>query len=701
MTSGRGRTADNHQVWLRTLFPGARLSMSPTPPKTDVHAPPTSRLDRLLPGALFAMGVMNAALWWDGLHSATGMNTTAMAVAGMALLGSLGAWALRLAERRAQRQSAERASQARHVEQTRSDERWAMAFDGASEALILCDAAGVALKCNAAAVALLGVPASSMLGQPLAAWLQLQLPPAGGGTAGGRLQRAGGDAIPVAVEVSQAADHGAAERLLRLRDLTDQRDVSQKLAALANFDSLTGLPNRELFRDRLGAAMARARRSGQPMALMFLDLDRFKVVNDSLGHAVGDDLLRHVSLTLSSCLRSVDVVARSTEDPVTISRLGGDEFTVIVEAIGGADDAAMIARRMLEALSTPFVTGEEEIVVSASIGISMYPTDDVDLDGLLRHTDMAMYRSKSMGRNTFSFFSDDLNTAVKARMSLEGSLRRAIERNEFVLYYQPKADLHTGKVVGVEALLRWDCPGKGMVPPDRFIAVLEDTGLILPVGAWVIRKALAELEQWDKLGLPPITMAVNLSARQLRHQYLTSMIEDSLLERHIAPERLELELTESLLMEDTEMNRLMLQNFARIGVRLAIDDFGTGHSSLSYLRRFRVDTLKIDRSFVGEIPHDSEDCAIATAIIALGRSMQIKLVAEGVETEEQAGFLRELGCDEMQGYLLTRPLPMPQLIEWFKAHEHKLAHNELPLYAVEADTIRGALLTMDGEPVTM
>jgi diguanylate cyclase (GGDEF)-like protein len=701
MPSAQPGTSETLQVRLRAQCPWLRLSMTLPLPPTAVEKPVSGGLDRLLPGSALALLALNAVLWWDGWHSASDLNVPALAVAGCSLLACLAALGVRRSERLARRMAARQTAAQQHVEQARHAERWAMAFDGASEALILCDAAGIAVQCNAAAVSLLGVPASSIVGQPIVAWLQIELPRAGGGTVGARLQRVDGEPIPVAVEVSQAADHGTAERLLRLRDLTDQRDVTQRLAALANFDSLTGLPNRELFRDRLGTAMARARRTGQPMALMFLDLDRFKVVNDSLGHAVGDDLLRHVSHSLSNCLRSVDVVARCTEDPVTISRLGGDEFTVIVEAIGGADDAAMIARRMLEALSAPFVAGEEELVISASIGISMYPTDDVDLDGLLRHTDMAMYRSKSLGRNTFSFFSDDLNTAVKARMSLEGSLRRAIERDEFVLYYQPKADLTTGKVVGVEALLRWDCPGKGMVPPDRFIAVLEDTGLILPVGAWVIRKALAELEQWDKLGLPPITMAVNLSARQLRHQYLTSLIEDSLLERRISPQRLELELTESLLMEDTEMNRLMLSNFARIGVRLAIDDFGTGHSSLSYLRRFRVDTLKIDRSFVGEIPHDSEDCAIATAIIALGRSMQIKLVAEGVETAEQAAFLRELGCDEMQGYLLTRPLPMPQLIEWFHEHERKLAHNELPMYAVEPDTIRGALLTMDGEPVTV
>jgi diguanylate cyclase (GGDEF)-like protein len=406
------------------------------------------------------------------------------------------------------------------------------------------------------------------------------------------------------------------------------------------------------------------------MALMFLDLDRFKVVNDSLGHEVGDRLLLHVARTLAGSLRSVDTLCHQVErDPFTLSRLGGDEFTVIAEGVGSAEDAALIARRLLEALATPFAAGDEELQVSASIGISMYPTDDVDLDGIIRHTDMAMYRSKSLGRNTYSFFSDDLNAAVEARLSLEGSLRRAIEREEFLLHYQPKADLLTGRVTGVEALLRWHCPGRGMVPPDRFIAVLEDTGLILPVGAWVIRSACAQLAEWDEAGLPRISVAVNLSARQLRHPYLAALVEDTLREFEIEPARLEIELTESLAMEDTEVTRNVLASFARVGVRLAIDDFGTGHSSLAYLRKLDVDTLKVDRSFVNQLPHDAEDCAIATAVIALGHSLHMKVVAEGVETQEQADFLRRLGCNEMQGWLLSRAQPAQQLAEWLRKHE--------------------------------
>jgi diguanylate cyclase (GGDEF)-like protein len=424
-----------------------------------------------------------------------------------------------------------------------------------------------------------------------------------------------------------------------------------------------------LFRDRLAEAMKRARRSGREMGLMFLDLDRFKLINDSLGHAAGDLLLKYVATTLSRCLRSVDSVARNVEaDPVTVSRLGGDEFTIIVENIGGPEDAALIARRILDALIEPFKVDGQEIFISTSIGISMYPRDDSDLDGLIGHTDMAMYRSKASGRGTYSFYSPDMSEEVAARLSLEAHLRHALEREEFVLHYQPKADLKTGAVTGVEALIRWHRPGEGMVPPDRFIAMLEDTGLILPVGAWVIRTACAQLAAWDRAGLPPLSLAVNLSARQFRHQHLIQLIADTLLDSGIHPQRLELELTESQLMEDNDVSRELLSSLEKLGVKVAIDDFGTGHSSLSYLKRFNIDTLKIDRSFVREITSGEEDNAIATAVIALGHSLNLKVVAEGVETLHQADCLRELGCDEIQGYLLSKPLPPEQLAEWLRGY---------------------------------
>ena len=381
-------------------------------------------------------------------------------------------------------------------------------------------------------------------------------------------------------------------------------------------------------------------------------------------HAL-DQLLRQVAETLKGCLRVSDSVARASgKETFTVSRLGGDEFTVIAEELASAEDAALIARRILEALESPIQVDEHELHVSASIGISMYPTDDTDLDGLVRHTDMAMYRAKAMGRGTYSFFSDELSAEVAARLSLENQLRRALERNEFALYYQPKADLQTGEITGVEALIRWHAPGRGMVPPDRFIRVLEDSGLILPVGAWAIRTACVELANWDRAGLPPLSLAVNLSARQFRQPFLARFIEDTLAEAGIDPHRLEIELTESLLMEDNEATSGVLAALAHMGVRVAMDDFGTGHSSLSYLKRFDIDTLKIDRSFVSELPHDPEDKAIATAIVAMGHSLHMKVVAEGVETLEQARCLREVGCDEMQGYLLSRPMPPDTLALW-------------------------------------
>ncbi len=545
-------------------------------------------------------------------------------------------------------------------------------FHHSADGVLLCDDAGTVLACNDAASKILEVPAAEVAGRRLSERVSQAAPAAAAEfplhTGEALARRGDSPGRPVDVRVHAVETAAGRRWMVHLLDTGDRWQAQEHLTYLANFDSLTGLPNRVLFRDRLSQAMNRARRSHRAMALMFLDLDRFKVVNDSLGHEVGDRLLKHVAKVLTQCLREVDSVSRATEEqPFTLSRLGGDEFTVIAEGIDNAEDAAMVARRMLDALNTPFFVGDEEIVVSASIGISMYPTDDVDLDGLVRHTDMAMYRSKSLGRGTYSFFSDDLNAAVSARLSLEGSLRHAMDRKEFQLHFQPKADLRTGAITGVEALLRWHRPGLGLVPPDRFIAVLEDTGMILPVGAWVIRTACAQLAEWDRQGLPRLRMAVNLSARQFRHLYLASMVEDSLRENYIDPSRLEIELTESLLMEDTETTRGMLESFSRIGVRLAIDDFGTGHSSLSYIKRFNIDTLKIDRSFVQSLPDDSEDVAIATAVIALGRSMQMTVVAEGVETQAQAEVLRRLGCHEMQGYLLGRPMPATDMAAWLQA----------------------------------
>ncbi len=542
-------------------------------------------------------------------------------------------------------------------------------FEQSESGLLTCTADGRVRRCSPVAAEMLGAVAEAVIGTQISRWLT----PLGTEDAGypsgqweTTARRRTGSTFPVELTVSEAQLDDRPQRIMVVRDITDRKLTQERLTFLANYDSLTGLPNRVLFRDRLAQAMARARRTGTPMALMFLDLDNFKVINDSLGHDVGDQLLRHVAEALKGCLREVDSVTRrsSAEDAFTVSRLGGDEFTVIAEEVAGPDEAAQIARRILEVLERPVRMLETDLYVSASIGISMFPADDADLDGLIRHTDMAMYRSKAMGRSTYSFYSQELSAEVAARLQLENSLRRAHEQREFVVFYQPKAALATGEITGVEALIRWHRPGHGTVAPDRFIGALEDSGLILPVGAWVLRTALQQLAAWDASGLPPLNVAVNLSARQFRQEYLAKFVAQTLAETGIAPHRLELELTESLLMEDNEANRNVLASLAAMGVRVAIDDFGTGHSSLSYLKRFDVDTLKIDRSFVSELPHDAEDAAIATAVVAMGHSLNMKVVAEGVETDAQAEFLLALGCDEMQGYLLSRPLPAPQLTAW-------------------------------------
>jgi diguanylate cyclase len=550
-----------------------------------------------------------------------------------------------------------------------TEERLNFVFEHSVDGIMTFLGDGTILSCNPAAGRIFGRLSAELMGRRLQDLLATVEAQSGDPLSEGLHEivacRADGSSFHAEVTVSASRVRGVRQLIAFVRDITERKAAQDRMALMANHDSLTGLPNRVLFRDRLREAMKRSQRNGRSLGLMFLDLDRFKVVNDSLGHEVGDRLLQHVAQALSKSVRGVDSVARSTDDdPITIARLGGDEFTIVVEDIGGADDAASIARRILEALVAPFVVEGEEIVISGSIGIALYPQDNVDLDSLIRHADMAMYRSKERGRSTFTFFSADMNAEVHARLSLETSLRHALDRGEFNLLYQPKADLHTGRITGVEALIRWNRPETGVVPPDQFITVLEETGMILPVGAWVIRTACADLAAWDKLGLPPLNLAVNLSARQFRHQHLFQLIAETLAQARISPQRFELELTESQLMEDSDASRAMLTSIANLGVRVAIDDFGTGHSSLSYLKRFNIDTLKIDRSFVREITSNEEDAAIATAVIALGRSLELTVVAEGVETLHQADYLRALGCDEIQGYLLSRPLSSQQLVTW-------------------------------------
>jgi diguanylate cyclase (GGDEF)-like protein/PAS domain S-box-containing protein len=515
--------------------------------------------------------------------------------------------------------------------------------------------------------------------------------------------RPDGVVIPVEMTVSQTDVVGGIQRIGIVRDVTERKQHEARLSRLANYDSLTELPNRQLFRDRLQAAMVHARRTGRSFGLMFLDLDRFKIINDSLGHDVGDLLLVAVSKVLAGCVRRVDPQGGPTGVQWEgVYRLGGDEFTVLIQQPHNGEALAGIAQRILQALQRSFVVGGHELYVSASIGITVYRGDATDMDALVKQADMAMYRSKELGRDTFSFYSEELDREAQRRHQIEAQLRHALENQEFRLHYQPKASLTTGQVTGVEALLRWQPSTGELIGPDVFIPILEETGFIVAVGAWVMRESCAQMMRWQQMGLPPINLAVNLSAPQFLQQDLIKQIGDALESSGFDPTRLEIELTESMLITDTESVLRILRELRRMGVRIAIDDFGTGHSSLSYLKRFDLDTLKIDRSFVRDTPGDAEDSAIAVAVISLAHGLGLKVVAEGVENTAQADFLRSQDCDEIQGYLLTRPLEGDDFAAWMAQRLNAAAgETATDTTIAAAPTAEAAPQAADSEPAAL
>ena len=428
-------------------------------------------------------------------------------------------------------------------------------------------------------------------------------------------------------------------------DISERKQTEQTIRHLAFHDPLTGLPNRRLFNDRLHQAAAMRHRRDNTFALMLLDLDRFKTVNDTLGHDVGDALLKAVAARLLNSIRQGD----------TLARMGGDEFAVIALEITQPEDLARLAGKLLDVLKEPFHLFGHELYVSTSIGVTLYPTDAVDAEALVKNADIALYRAKELGRNNFQFFTGDTNASMMQRLRLESAMRWAIERNEFMLHYQPQVDVVTGKIHGTEALIRWRHPEFGMVSPAHFIPLAEETGMIVQIGDWILRTACAQAKAWQKAGVPT-RVAVNLSARQFHQGDLAETIAEILRRLDLPPELLEVELTEGILMEDTAQTGAILDKLHRMGVQISIDDFGTGYSSLSYLKRLPIQILKIDQSFVRDIHTDADDRAIVTAVIALAHSMKLKVVAEGVETQEQLAFLREYRCDIMQGYLFSRPV---------------------------------------------
>lgn len=446
--------------------------------------------------------------------------------------------------------------------------------------------------------------------------------------------------------------------------LTEQVETAKlRLAHLAHHDGLTELPNRMLLQDRLGQAIEVARRQSLQLAVLFMDLDRFKHINDSLGHAVGDQLLKSVAQRLLTCVRQSD----------TVSRQGGDEFVLLLSQVQHADDAAQFAHKILTALALPHHIDGKELHVSVSIGISVYPADGQDAETLLKCADTAMYHAKENGRNNFKFFEQDMNARAVERHNIESSLRHALERREFVLHYQPKVGLKSGAIVGVEALIRWQHPQRGLLQPMDFVPIAEDCGLIRPIGRWVLQEACRQAQAWTHAGLPPIVMAVNASALEFRDEDFLSNLQATLEDTQLEPRFLEIELTESVLIRDAESAQSVLHAVAKMGVKLAIDDFGTGFSSLSYLQRFPIHTLKIDKSFVNQMTSNADDASIVNAIISMGKSMRQRLIAEGVETPEQHASLLALDCDEGQGYYFYRPVAaadLAALLQAGAAHVH-------------------------------
>jgi diguanylate cyclase (GGDEF)-like protein/PAS domain S-box-containing protein len=426
----------------------------------------------------------------------------------------------------------------------------------------------------------------------------------------------------------------------------ERQAVEEELRHNALHDALTGLPNQRLFYDRLQVAMVQAKRTGDKLAVCFVDLDRFKVVNDTLGHRIGDALLKEVAARLALTLREGD----------TLARLGGDEFVVLLPQVTDTNAASKIAQRLLESLQHPVTVDNRELFVTASVGVSLYPDSGLDPESLVKNADHAMYRAKEIGRDTYQVYAAKDGEANEM-LALETSLRRAIKNDELRLFYQPQIELASGKIVSVEALVRWQHPERGLVPPLDFIPLAEETGLILPIGAWVIGEACRQIAQWQRLGFPPVRVAVNVSARQFRHKSFVESVQSVLEANGVEPSQLEIELTESVTMYAGEAELQALARLKFLGVRLAIDDFGTGYASLSNLKRFPIDVVKIDRSFVNDCLNSTDDAAIVKAVVSMGHALHLQVVAEGVETREQMAFLQLLGCDGAQGYLIGAPMP--------------------------------------------
>ena len=458
------------------------------------------------------------------------------------------------------------------------------------------------------------------------------------------------DGLEAAVEESAAPIHDrhgqVTGAVVVFHDVSSARALAVRMAYLAQHDSLTDLPNRILLNDRLAQAMAIAQRNGGQLGLLYLDIDRFKTINDSMGHAMGDRLLQSVAQRLRSCVRQAD----------TVSRQGGDEFVVLLSQLRHPQDAAVSAEKILVALGAPHYIEQHALYVTVSIGVVTYPDDGPDAETLLKSADLAMYKSKDSGRNCYNYYKSEMNSNAVHRQSVENGLRIAIERRAFILHYQPKFDLQTGRILGIEALVRWRHQMRGVIAPSEFMSIAEESGLIVPLGRWILHEACRQAALWREIGLEAPNLAVNISAVELRAKDFVASVRATLEETGFDPSRLELELTETFLMQDAKSTTSVLRDLKGLGVRLALDDFGTGYSSLSYMRRFPIDTLKIDESFIRDVASDSNNASIVRAVISMGKSLHMQVIAEGIETGEQLAFLQDHECPEGQGFYLARPV---------------------------------------------
>ena len=547
-------------------------------------------------------------------------------------------------------------------------ERVEVTLNSAGDALLRTDISGRITYLNRTAEEMTGWARAEAAGRPLEEVLHI-VDGATGEPAGSMEEAIPGSQAPTPVSnciligrdgSESAIEHSAAlvhdrlglltgERIV-LRDISAARATSLQMAHLASYDPLTDLPNRLLLGDRLTRALALAHRHQRRLAVLFLDIDRFKHINESLGHMLGDELLRAVGREVTMCVRSSD----------TVSRHGGDEFVVVLAELEHAEDAAMGAQKIIAALARPHKLAGHELHITVSIGISVYPDDGKDAETLLKNADMALYYAKDHGRDCYHFFEPGLNVRAVERQSIEAGLHRALEKQEFELHYQPKLNLKTGVVVGAEALLRWRHPDRGLIEPAQFVPIAEDCGLIRPIGRWVVHEACRQVKTWQDAGLRPIPVSVNISAVEFRSRGFLKNIIDILKDTGLDPRYLEIELTESVLMTHIEATNSVLHALKNLGVQLAIDDFGTGWSSLSYLRHFPIDALKVDKSFVQEITKGSHAAPIVTAVISMGKSLKHRVIAEGVETSDQLEFLQAEDCDEGQGYYFSRPLVAQQ-----------------------------------------